>query len=73
MSDPTGGGWQARKAKRKEAMTRAHQNVNEVNAQLSEAHEAYGDKNPVVKKLTADSVAAADTRKKAIKDYQEGM
>ncbi len=73
MSDPTGGGWQARKAKRQEAMKRAHANVNAINEELSTAREVYSDKDPRVKKLQADSVAAVGARKKAIKDLQEGI
>lgn len=73
MSDPSRGGWQARKAHRKEVMQRAHAHSQEVNQELAAAREVYGPKHPTVKKLVADSVEAVAERSKAVKDYQEGM
>jgi hypothetical protein len=72
MSDPTGSGAR-RRPHRFGKVKEAHAKVREVNEQLGLARQVHGPKHPVVKKLVSDSIAATDTRKRAIKDYQRGQ
>lgn len=54
----------------KKAMKDAHAEVNSINAQLADAREVYGPKNPVIKKLQSDSSSAVAKRSAAIRRLQ---